>query len=84
MSTSKPKKVNLENTLKELEALINKMESNKLNLDESLACFEQGIKLIKICQKELDCAEQKIKKFTFQDGSPILSDFHPGKEIDVD
>ena len=76
MSSNKTKKVDLEKAFTELEALIDKMESKQLNLEESLKCFEQGIKLIQRCQKELKTAEQKIQKFTLQNQQIALSDFY--------
>jgi exodeoxyribonuclease VII small subunit len=30
-------------------------------LDESLSLFEEGVKLVKLCQSALDGAEQKVK-----------------------
>ena len=38
------------------------MEQGKLSLADSLAQYEQGIKLIRECQTALDNAEQTIKR----------------------
>ena len=40
------------------------MEDGETNLDVSLKNFEKGISLIKVCQKELETAENKIKELT--------------------
>ena len=53
-----------ENSMNELEALVNALESGDLPLDESLKLFEQGIKLSRSCQKILDNAELKIEKLS--------------------
>jgi exodeoxyribonuclease VII small subunit len=53
---------NIEASLDELEKLVEQMESGKLSMEESLATFENGIKLTQKCQKSLDEAEQKIHK----------------------
>ncbi len=37
----------LEETLKELEETANKLDSKELSLDEAIALFESGVKLIK-------------------------------------
>jgi exodeoxyribonuclease VII small subunit len=37
------------------------MEAGGAMLDESLALFEEGIKLVKLCQSALEGAEQKVK-----------------------
>ena len=54
----------LEKNLQELEKLVEKMESGKLSLEESLQLFERGITLTKACQSVLKNAEQKVQKLT--------------------
>ena len=58
MSDSK----SFENSVKELDNIVSKMESGELSLDESLKLFEQGVKLTRACQKTLADAEAKIEK----------------------
>lgn len=50
-----------EHSLAELEALVQKMESGDLSLEQSLQAFEQGVKLTRNCQKALTEAEQKVQ-----------------------
>lgn len=50
-----------ESALAQLESLVAKMESGTLPLDESLAVYEQGVELARICQRRLDHAEQQVK-----------------------
>ncbi len=50
-----------ETALAQLEALVAKMEAGSLALDQSLAAYEQGVELAKICQRRLDQAEQQVK-----------------------
>ena len=59
----------LEQALVELEALVERMESGELTLDEALAAFEQGIKLTRECQQTLAQAEQKVQMLLEQNGS---------------
>ena len=59
--TKKAKTPDLESSLTEITALIEKMEAGELSLDQSLSHFERGIKLIKHCQKILREAEQKVQ-----------------------
>ena len=56
--------IDFEGSLKELNSLIEKMESGNLSLNESLSCFETGVDLIKQCQSALTEAEQKIELIT--------------------
>lgn len=50
-----------EESLAELQTLVERMESGKLTLEESLADFEKGIGLTRECQSALTDAEQKVQ-----------------------
>tara|TARA_B100001250_G_C19311089_1_gene576296 strand:- start:29 stop:259 length:231 start_codon:yes stop_codon:yes gene_type:complete len=56
----KHKKINIEESMQNLEFLVEKMESGKGTLEENLNWFEEGISLVKDCQKELKSAQQKV------------------------
>jgi exodeoxyribonuclease VII small subunit len=51
----------LEKSLEELEALVERLESGDLSLEQALAEFERGIKLTRECQTALKDAEQKVE-----------------------
>jgi len=57
-----------ENSVKELDAIVSKMESGELSLDESLKLFEKGVKLTRTCQQTLADAEAKIEALMKDDG----------------
>lgn len=58
----KEKKENpFESKLARLEEIVRSMESGQLPLDESLKLFEEGVKISRDCQSELDAAEQKVE-----------------------
>ncbi len=64
-----------EESIKELEKIVKTLEDGEPSLDESLKNFEKGITLIKVCQKELESAENKIKELTEDgDAKPFDSD----------
>lgn len=52
--------MSFEDIMKSLESIANELESGKLNLDESVEKFEEGIKLSKKSNEILDKAEKKI------------------------
>ncbi|MHC4321948.1 MAG: exodeoxyribonuclease VII small subunit [Planctomycetota bacterium] len=54
------KKLNFEISLKELEEIVEQLETNDLTLDETLAKYESGIKIYKQCYQTLEKAEKKI------------------------
>ncbi len=64
MSKQKTETASFEAALSELEALVERMESGDLTLEESLAAFEQGIALTRHCQEALQAAEQKVEILT--------------------
>ena len=53
-------KINFEETMKELEEVVQKLENGDLNLDESIKEFEKGMELSKNASKYLEDAEKKI------------------------
>jgi len=51
-----------EDSLQRLEAIVERLESGKLTLDESLRLFEEGTHLTKVCQRRLSEAELRIER----------------------
>src|SRR5471030_796118 len=51
-----------EEALKKLEGIVEAMESDNLPLETLLAKYEEGAKLVKICQEKLAEAELKIQQ----------------------
>lgn len=72
---AKGTKLNLEETLAQLEATINRLEKEQLGVAESLAAFQAGLKLVKSAQKELQQAEQRVVALVEEDGKPVLKPF---------
>ena len=63
-----------ETALQQLETLVESMEHDELTLEQSLAAFEQGIKLTRICQEALKSAEQKVEMLS---GNSETADLEP-------
>ena len=59
MATKKTE-VSFEENIKELEGIVNRLESGEVSLDEMLGLFEEGIRRTKECTSQLKNAEQKI------------------------
>ena len=51
---------NFEELITKLEDITNKLESDKLSLDESVKLFEDGMKISKKCNEKLEDAEKRI------------------------
>ena len=54
--------LSFEKAHEELEKILAAMNSGKVSLEESIALFEKGEKLMSYCEKQLQGAEQKIEK----------------------
>jgi exodeoxyribonuclease VII small subunit len=50
-----------EDCLKRLEEIVDRLEKGDLALEESLALFEEGMKLSNSCRGELEQAEGKVE-----------------------
>lgn len=50
-----------EEALGELEGIVERLESGKLSLEESLSAFEQGVGLVKYCNQKLNEVEKRIE-----------------------
>ena len=62
MPNKEPKKLSYEEASYKLESIIEAMEDGSIPLAELVAKFEEGAKLLKVCQIELKQAELKIQK----------------------
>lgn len=63
--------------MRDLEEIVERLETGDLPLEESLAAFERGIVLTRSCQTALKEAEQKVQILLKKAGEPVLDDFNP-------
>ncbi len=64
-----------EESMTELEQIVQQMEQGEITLEESLKLFERGIKLTRTCQKALQEAEQKVQILLKKDGQQTLEPY---------
>ncbi len=57
---SKKEELNFEELMIKLEDITNRLENEKLSLDESVKLFEEGMEISKECNNKLEDAEKKI------------------------
>lgn len=70
--TKKPIAENFEQAMAELETIVRKLESGQDSLENSIALYERGTQLKKYCEKQLEDAQMKIEKLTFDgEGKPV-------------
>ncbi|HTO56163.1 MAG TPA: exodeoxyribonuclease VII small subunit [Pseudomonadales bacterium] len=69
--------LDFEAALEELEALVERMETGELSLEESLRAFERGVALTRDCQRALKDAELRVRALTESGGELSLEDIDP-------
>jgi len=75
------KSVKFEDALKKLEKIVEKLEAGDAPLEESLALYEEGISLFRLCSGKLEEAKKKVEILTKRGASGKLEprDFNPDK-----
>lgn len=61
-----------ETAIARLEEIVRMLESGNAPLDKSLAMFEEGVALVKLCNSRLDNAEQKVKMLTLGENGTLV------------
>ena len=66
----------VEEQLRRLEAIVQKLESEAVSLDDSIALFEEGVELAVLVRKRLEASEDRIKQIVEKsEGLFSLEDF---------
>ncbi len=75
------RKGEFEKSLVRLEEVVKRLESTDLSLDEAMKLFEEGVKLSRECQKQLEEAEGKVEILLKKaDGKIVAQPFEPENE----
>lgn len=72
--------VDFEQSMGELEALVEALEAGDTSLDDSLAKFERGITLARHCQTLLKAAELRVEQLLENDGETQITAFEEPQE----
>lgn len=59
--TNAQSELGFEAALEKLQITVKQLESGELSLEQSLKCFEEGVKLTRLCQQHLSAAEQRVE-----------------------
>jgi len=57
--------------VKRIEEIVTALEAGGTSLDETLKMFEEGAKLLKECQQELEQAEKRIDGIRLDDSADV-------------
>jgi len=75
------RKGDFEKSLMRLEEVVKRLESPELSLDEAMKLFEEGVKLSRECQKQLEEAEGRVEILLKKaDGKIAAEPFEPEDE----
>jgi exodeoxyribonuclease VII small subunit len=68
-----------ERSMQRLSAIVERLESGDLPLEDSLELFEEGIVLARASQARLDAAEKRVEELLAIDdqGKPIVREMDP-------
>lgn len=70
------KDLTFEQAFEQLGEVVQQLESGELPLEQSLALFERGMALARLCEGKLDDAEQKVQKLVGSEAEgPVLAPF---------
>ncbi len=76
MAKKKLENLSFEESLTELDTIVQSLEQGELSLEESMALFERGLNLSQVSQTKLQAAEQKVKILLEKNGEQQLTDFN--------
>jgi len=78
MAKKKIENLSFEESINELNDIVEQLESGELDLETAMTLFERGLKLSKTSQQKLTAAEQKINVLIQEhDQQPVSFDFQP-------
>ena len=63
------KEKTFEQSIKELEKIVNELESGELDLDKSITKYTEAMKLIEFCETKLNNATGTINKLVNENGT---------------
>ena len=64
-----------EENLKQLETIVDQLDSEDVDLEKSVELYEKGMELKKICEEKLKKVELQIKKIKSANNKIIKEDF---------
>ena len=80
MAKKTPPPATFETALKRLEEVLGSLEHGDLPLEDSLAAFEEGVGLVKFCQRKLDEVEKRVEVLLKDDAGKFFTRPFPEEE----
>ena len=68
--------IDLEEAMKRLDKITEELSREGISLEDSLSLYEEGVKLVRLCNKKLEETERRIKILRMSaDGEMVEQDF---------
>lgn len=75
MADKKIDNIDLEEAMKRLDKITDELSKEGVKLEDALGLYEEGVKLVRLCNKKLDDTERKIKMLRMSaDGEMVERD----------
>ena len=68
------KEKKFEEKMKDLETIVNELESGEIDFDSSIEKYTQAMKLVKECDEKLKTVEEQVNKIVTENGT--IEDFN--------
>ena len=74
--------MSFETAIARLEEIVRQLESGNAPLDVSLALYEEGVALVRLCSSRLDNAQQRVRILMMGEDGKMTEKDMPGGESD--
>ncbi|MBL7071825.1 MAG: exodeoxyribonuclease VII small subunit [Candidatus Omnitrophica bacterium] len=74
------KEMKFEEALKKLEKIVSDLETGDMSLEESLSRYEEGVKLSKVCSRQLEAAKSRVELLMKTGGKFDIKPFEGSSE----
>ncbi|MBB6284600.1 MULTISPECIES: exodeoxyribonuclease VII small subunit [Geobacillus] len=68
---SEEKEMTFEEAMKQLEAIVEKLEEGNVPLEDAIAFFQEGMRLSKLCHDKLQQVEKQLEYMLREDGELV-------------
>ena len=75
--------LSFEGALKELEAIVSRLEQGEVDLEDSIALYERGQALKTHCEKKLKSAEGRLEKIVMGANGPEIGAAETGQRLET-
>ena len=73
------KEISFEEAIEKLEKIVESLENGDFPLEESLQLYEEGVKLVNICNTKISNVEKSVKVLSNSNGELVEEDFTPNE-----